>query len=379
VARLGVIARDLAGAIEFGALLGRSGVETVVAIGLPDVALPDTEAVAVALATRDAPAGRVVAESLAACEALLAAGARQIVQLVDPGFEGEAIGPVADALLRRLQSGFTAIAPGAPYSGRSVYLGHLFIGTALAGGEPNLPRRLAAQTDAPVALIPFRIMEEGSAAIRREMSRLAEAGRRYAIVDSLTDEHLVALGEAAAAQALLVGGPGLALGLSGRPDQRVPLTKAGEERPSGPGVVLAASGARATIAQLGLARLHCPTLDLGGATSVAEVLDWALPRLSEDVPLVIAAAPVRTDAPGMPEMLAALAEALVAQGVRRLLVAGEAASAAVVARLGIRQLRVGAEIDHGLPWCRVPETGLRLALKPGASGGRDMLLRAFEA
>jgi uncharacterized protein YgbK (DUF1537 family) len=230
-----------------------------------------------------------------------------------------------------------------------------------------------------VALIPFRIMEEGSAAIRREMSRLAEVGRRYAIVDSVTDEHLVALGEAAAAQALLVGGPSLALGLSATPDPRVPLTKAGEERPSGPGVVLAASGARATIAQLGLARLHCPTLDLEEAMSVAEVLDWALPRLSEDGPLVIAAAPVRADAPGMPEMLAALAEALVAQGVGRLLVAGEDASAAAVARLGIRQMRVGAEIDPGLPWCLVPETGLRLALKPGASGGRDMLLRAFEA
>ncbi|MFH5925270.1 four-carbon acid sugar kinase family protein [Roseomonas xinghualingensis] len=377
MAQLGIIADDLAGAIECGAILMRQGMSTAVAIGLPEDALPEADALAIVPRTRNAPVTQAVAESLAACEALLAAGTRQILQLVDPGFEGAAIAPVTDALLRRLQASFAAIAPGAPSSGRTVYLGHLFTGTALAGGEPNLPRRLAMQADAPVALIPFRIMEEGAGAIRREMSRLVEAGRRYAIADSLTDEHLLALGAAAAAQALLVGSPGIALGLPknfGHPSLgSIPA----EDVPDGPAAVLAASGARATIAQLGLARLYCPTLDLDGTLGATEALDWAAAQKPEDGPLVIAASPTAADAPGTGELLAALAEGLVAQGVTRLLIAGEAAFPAVVERLGIRQLRIGAEIDSGLPWCTVAGSGLHILLKPGAAGRRDILLRAF--
>ncbi len=50
-------------------------------------------------------------------------------------------------------------------------------------------------------------------AIRQAMTALKEQGRRYAIVDAVSDAHLVAIGEAAEHHALITGGSGVAMGL----------------------------------------------------------------------------------------------------------------------------------------------------------------------
>ena len=50
------------------------------------------------------------------------------------------------------------------------------------------------------------------------------------------------------------------------------------------------------------------------------------------------------------QTLALIAEELVARGVRRLVVAGGETAGAVVSRLGVRRLRIGGEIDPGVPW-----------------------------
>ncbi|MBX9699741.1 MAG: hypothetical protein K2X74_09900, partial [Acetobacteraceae bacterium] len=84
--------------------------------------------------------------------------------------------------------------------------------------------------------------------------------------------------------------------------------------------------------------------------------------------------------------MAAIAEGLVAAGVRRLVVAGGETSGAVVRRLGVAALRIGPEIDPGVPWT-FAETGsaggaepvhLHLALKSGNFGARDFFLKAFD-
>ena len=49
--------------------------------------------------------------------------------------------------------------------------------------------------------------------IRHTMTGLKESGWRYAIVDAVSDAHLVAIGEAAADHALITGGSGIAMGL----------------------------------------------------------------------------------------------------------------------------------------------------------------------
>ncbi|MBC7800287.1 MAG: hypothetical protein H7Z10_06680, partial [Gemmatimonadaceae bacterium] len=75
-----------------------------------------------------------------------------------------------------------------------------------------------------------------------------------------------------------------------------------------------------------------------------------------------------------------IAEGLVAAGVRRMVVAGGETSGAVVGRLGVKRLRIGSEIDTGVPWTYAEGSGppLLLALKSGNFGGRDFFLQAFE-
>jgi len=80
------------------------------------------------------------------------------------------------------------------------------------------------------------------------------------------------------------------------------------------------------------------------------------------------------------QTLAHIAEDLVARGVRRLVVAGGETAGAVVSRLGVRSLRIGVEIDPGVPWTYA-EGGaapLLLALKSGNFGARDFFIKAFE-
>ncbi|MGY4803736.1 3-oxo-tetronate kinase [Teichococcus aerofrigidensis] len=412
---LGCIADDLTGATDLAAMLVAQGMTTVQRIGVPHGPLPEADAAVIALRSRTAPAADAVAASLAACEALLAGGARQIFLRCGLAFdstEAGNIGPVADALLRRLQSGFAVVCPAFPAQGGSVFQGHLFLGGALLSEsgmahhprtpmrDANLPRLLSRQTEGGVGLLPFAVVEQGPPAIRRAITQMREGGRRYAVADALTEAHLRDLGAACADHALIVGSTGLAMGLPenfraggllpDRPD-------AGAlPPPRGAMAVLAGSCSRAALAQVGLARLHLPVLELDvlampdAAALAAEAESWMRDRLSEERPVVIA-----TSAPAgkvaalrarlgqeaadalVGEALARIAALLVARGVGRLLVSGEDTAEAVLRRLGIDSLRVGPQIEAGLPWTRAEPDGPWLALAPGQSGARDLFLKAF--
>jgi uncharacterized protein YgbK (DUF1537 family) len=62
-----------------------------------------------------------------------------------------------------------------------------------------------------------------------------------------------------------------------------------------------------------------------------------------------------------------------------MVVAGGETSGAVVTALGITGLRVGAEIDPGVPWtASLADPPIALALKSGNFGGDDFFLKAFE-
>jgi 3-dehydrotetronate 4-kinase len=413
---LGCIADDFTGATDLANTLVKGGMTAVQVIGVPTGPLPEADAVIIALKSRTAPVGEAVAQSLAACEALLAAGAKQIFwkycSTFDSTDQGN-IGPVADALLKRLGSGFALACPAFPTNGRTIYLGHLFVGNALLNEsgmenhpltpmtDANLVRVLGRQTDGAVGLVPFTTIEQGAAATRQAMMRLAEQGRRYAIVDAVTDQHLLAIGEAAAQHALVTGGSGVAMGL---PEnfRRAGLLPARGDASSlppmqGMAAVVAGSCSRATLGQIGLARDHVPVLELDAlatpdaAALTAQALEWVAGKLSADRPVVIAAsappekvaalqAKLGRDAAGalIETAMAAIAEGLIARGVGRLVVAGGETSGAVVQRLGVTALRIGPEIDPGVPWTFAEPRGLHLALKSGNFGARDFFLKAFD-
>lgn len=418
MALLGCIADDFTGATDLASMLVRNGMRAVQRIGVPPpgALVPDADAIVVALKSRTAPPEHAVAESLAALAWLRAAGCRQFFFKYCSTFDSTNagnIGPVADALVDALGCGFALACPAFPTNGRTVYQGHLFVGSTLLNEsgmenhpltpmrDANLVRVLSRQTNGTVGLVPFATVSEGAAAIRRAMTALKEQGRRYAIVDAVTDTHLAAIGEAAAGHALVTGGSGVALGLPANFRAAGLLREQGDPaslpEAAGHAAILAGSCSRATLFQIATARAHMATLELDAlatpdaAALTRQGLDWATPLLGNAPVLIAASAPpdkvaalqakLGRDAAGhlVEQALAAIAEGLVAAGVRRLVVAGGETSGAVVQRLGIDRLRIGGEMDPGVPWTYAEGSGpaLRLALKSGNFGGRDFFLRAF--
>lgn len=428
MALLGCIADDFTGATDLASTLVRGGMRTVQLIGVPepgdpapdadapDLDAPDLDAVVIALKSRTAPPHQAVQESLAALAWLQAAGCRQMFFKYCSTFdstEAGNIGPVADALVAALGCGFATACPAFPANARTVYQGHLFVGYALLSEsgmqdhpltpmrDPNLVRVLSRQTDGTVGLVPFATVVRGAAVIRSALATLKEQGRRYAIVDAVTEADLMAIGEAVDGHALVTGGSGMAMGL---PEnfRRAGLLREGDAgalpEVAGHAAVLAGSCSRATLFQVGAARDRVPTLELDAmatpdaAALVAQALTWADGKLGVTPVVIAATAPpdkvaalqarLGREAAGalVENALAGVAEGLVARGVRRMVVAGGETSGAVVGRLGVKRLRIGAEIDPGVPWTYAEGGGppLLLALKSGNFGGRDFFLQAFE-
>ena len=416
---LGCIADDFTGATDLASMLVRGGMRTVQLIGVPGASdpVPDADAVVVALKSRTAPVRQAVAESLAAMQWLRANGCRQFFfkycSTFDSTEEGN-IGPVADALLAALDGGFALACPAFPANARSVYQGHLFVGSVLLNEsgmenhpltpmkDANLVRVLSRQTDGTVGLVPFATVDQGAAAIRKMMTQLKEQGRRYAIVDAVSNDHLISIGEAAAGHALITGGSGVAMGLPENFRKAGVLATQGDPGAlpaiAGHAAVLAGSCSRATLFQIGNARAHVPTLELDALATpdadvlAAQALAWIDGKLGA-APVVIAASSTPDKVAELQERMgreaagemieramAAIAEGLVARGVRRLVVAGGETSGAVVSRLGIKSLRIGPEIDPGVPWTYAEGSGapLLLALKSGNFGAPDFFLKSFQ-
>jgi uncharacterized protein YgbK (DUF1537 family) len=413
---LGAIADDLTGATDLANTLVRRGMRTVQLIGVPTRAVPDAvDAVVVALKTRTTPAAEAVAQSVAALRWLIAADARQFFFKYCSTFDSTDagnIGPVADALLDALGADFTVFCPAFPENGRTIYRGYLFIGDGLLSEsgmrdhpltpmrDPNLRRVLSRQTRNKVGLVPLATVSRGVEAVRADFVRLRQEGCRHAILDAMTDEDLVVLGAALADCRLVTGGSGIALGLPEnfrcagllRREQqadRLPPTP-------GPAAVISGSCSTATLAQVAFMRRTSNVFDVdplalaAGEAIVARALDWAA-QLIGDRPLLVSASAdpdhVRAaqDRLGreragtlVEAALAEIAQGLVRRGVRRFVVAGGETAGAVVKALGVTELRIGPQIDPGVPWTATPaEPRLALALKSGNFGAEDFFLRAI--
>ncbi len=418
MALLGCIADDFTGATDLASMLVKNGMRAVQVIGVPDAGppVPEADAIIVALKSRTAPVRQAVGESLAALDWLKSAGCSQFFFKYCSTFdstEAGNIGPVADALVEALGCGFALACPAFPVNGRSVYMGHLFVGGVLLNEsgmekhpltpmtDANLVRVLSRQTEGTVGLVPYATVDQGAAAIRKAMTGLKEQGRRYAIVDAVSDAHLQAIGEAAENHALITGGSGIAIGLPENFRRAGKLAVSGDPgalpEVEGHTAVLAGSCSRATLFQIGRARERLPTLQLDALATpdaralAKQALDWVDGKLGAVPVLIAASAPPETvaalqaklgrEAAGalIEDALAEVAEGLVARGVRNLVVAGGETSGAVVTRLGVRSLRIGGEIDPGVPWTLAQGSGpaMKLALKSGNFGAPDFFLKAF--
>jgi uncharacterized protein YgbK (DUF1537 family) len=372
--------------------------------------------VVVALKSRTIAADEAVRQSQAALAWLRAQGARQILFKYCSTFDSTDrgnIGPVSEALLAALGADFTIACPALPENGRSVYQGHLFVGEKLLADthmrhhpltpmtDSDLVSVLQRQSRSPVGLVPYAVVDRGPEAIRACFAELRAAGVRQAIADALSERHLLALGAAAADLALVTGGSGIAIGLpenfrrqrllaAGAPADRLPHTP-------GLAAILAGSCSAATLGQIERHRAAGrPTFVLDpigladGGDDVVRALAFAREHLAAGPVLIGSSAPPEEVAKvqerlgrerasaAIEDAMAAIARGLVAEGVRRLVVAGGETAGAVVAALGIKGLRIGPAIDPGVPWTTsLGEPPLALALKSGNFGAPDFFIKAF--
>ena len=418
---LGCIADDYTGASDLANTLTRCGLRTVQTIGVPsdDLKLPEVDAVVVSLKSRSIEAGLAVSRSRAAEKWLRGRGAEHVLFKICSTFDSTDagnIGPVMDALRADCGDAMVLVTPAFPETGRTVYMGNLFVGSVPLNESPlkdhplnpmhdsNLVRVLARQSQTKISLVDLAVIARGRDAVRARLAELAAKGFGAAIVDAVFERDLETTGQVALDHRLSVGASGFGLGLaralvaSGRV-KAAASTAVSDAAVGGPAACLAGSCSQATLQQVAKAETVMPVLHLdpeqivAGKDEARRALAWAKDRLKEGPVLVasssmpdqVAALQARhgRDATGhaIEQAMADIAEGLVQSGVRRLVVAGGETSGAVVDRLGIPGFLVGAEIAAGVPALRAvgAKNGeMLLALKSGNFGGPEFFADALE-
>jgi 3-dehydrotetronate 4-kinase len=413
---LGCIADDFTGATDLANTLVSEGMRVIQVFGVPaqGLELPDSDALIVALKSRSIPAAEAVKLSLDSLAWLQEQGCERFLfkycSTFDSTPEGN-IGPVTSALMRALGTKNTIACPAFPDNGRAVYQGHLFVyGKLLSESgmenhplnpmtDSNLVRWLQRQTQDRVDLLPLNVVEQGAVALWEAMNGDdSEETESISVVDTINNIHLRDLGTALRDLPLLTGGSGVALGLPDayRDSGLLPGLRGGTSFPDvqGKEAILAGSCSAMTLKQIEYMKERCPSCQLlaedllSDSSLVEDVLRWAEPLLDNGPVLiyssaqseVIKAAQKETPDIGarFEKALAAVAQGLVSRGVRRLVVAGGESSGAVVTALEVTGIKIGPQIDPGVPWVEtLGEHPLALALKSGNFGRENFFEKAL--
>jgi 3-dehydrotetronate 4-kinase len=415
--KLGCIADDFTGATDLANNLVRSGMKTVQIIGTPDSDQAiEADAVVIALKSRTTPVKEAVAESLLALGWLQRQGAQQIYfkycSTFDSTPEGN-IGPVTEALMQALNNDFTIATPAFPDNKRTVFKGYLFVGDGLLNEsgmqnhpltpmtDANLVRVMQAQCQRKVGLIDHIVVAKGTQAIASKIAQLRAEGIQIAIVDAISNQDLIAMGAAFKSLPLLTAGSGVAIGLadnfglSANPQaSALPPTTGFKAIISGSCSIATNAQVKHFIAQGGAAMAVNP-LELSAPEQIlTKAIEWAKKHYSQQPahatkpiliystgePSAVKAVQEKLGVANAGELventLAAICQGLVTIGVKQLIVAGGETSGACVKGMGVQALRIGAQIDPGVPWCYT-DTGIHLALKSGNFGTEDFFTKSF--
>lgn len=416
---IGVIADDFTGASDIANTLakglpGQGGLHTVQYLGVPaGKSDPLVEAGVIALKSRSIEATEAIEQSLAAMRWLLDQGCRQIVFKYCSTFDSTPdgnIGPVGEAMAEALGVKGVVACPAFPGAGRTVYQGHLFVHDRLLNesGLENHPlnpmidsdirRWLRRQTKGEVGHVDTSIIRRGADALKDALEREATADRTLVIVDAISDEDLVAIGKAVADHRLITGGSGIALGLAANLIEQGLAKGAGSGTigQGGPEAILAGSCSGATRGQIDLHVQNHPALaiDVEGVMNgmmTPQILTAFLLENTGKAPLAYSSGtPEQVQAmqtrfgrenvaSKLDDLFAQTAINLVNSGIRRLVVAGGETSGAVVSALDLGALKIGGEIDPGVPvLLSNGEKPVALALKSGNFGSPDFFTKALQ-
>ncbi|MBY5420299.1 3-oxo-tetronate kinase [Rhizobium leguminosarum] len=418
---LGSIADDYTGASDLANTLTKNGLRTVQTVGIPhpSLALPDVDAVVVSLKIRSVPASDAVAAAASAERWLRQRGAGHVLYKICSTFDSTDagnIGPVTEALSEAAGGDIVLVTPAFPETGRTVYLGHLFVGGQPLNESPlkdhplnpmhdaNLVRVLTRQSRNAVGLIDLAAVAAGPGAVKARLDSFRTAGVTAVIADAIFERDLETLGEVALETPVSTGASGLGLGLaralvrSGRISSGGATTADAIRPVGGLSAIVAGSCSKATLHQLDVAERSMPVLRLdperllAGPDEIATAISWAGERISAGPVVIAASAAPETvsrlqslygrEASGhaIETATSIIVAELVERGVRRLVIAGGETSGAAVDRLAIPAFLIGPEIAPGVPVLRTvgnAQGDMLLALKSGNFGGEDFFTAAL--
>jgi uncharacterized protein YgbK (DUF1537 family) len=430
----GAVADDDTGASDLAGMLAEQGLRTLLVIDLPTQSRfaewsADYHAVVMAEGTRNLRPAEARARTRSALQLLKSRDPRafqlKYCSTFDSTPEGN-IGPTIDAALEELGEEFTVALPALPVNGRTTYQGYHFVHDRLLSDSPmrahpltpmtdaNLVRHLGRQTTRRVGLAPYASVEAGAAELGRRFERLRADGFSIALVDCLSDAHVETVCRAAADLRLVTGGSAFGQGLPAVWRERgwvaaldVRTATLSSSATEGRGrLVVAGSCSVATRAQnrwfeaggapafrvepralLGgdfkraslvanvrghlAAGRDCLLYTTDEPAEVARVQTWAAGQ-GLDVPAL-----GRRIADALADLVAEILEAAPAAGHVN---AGGETSGALCRRLHLGALRVGRNIEPGVPLCyALGRYRLPVVLKSGNFGGADFYGRALAA
>ncbi|HEX8150170.1 MAG TPA: 3-oxo-tetronate kinase [Pyrinomonadaceae bacterium] len=430
----GAVADDDTGASDLAGMLAEKGLRTLLVIDLPERHQLEEwgeghHAVVMAEGTRNLRPAEARARTRSAIRLLKSRDPRafqlKYCSTFDSTPEGN-IGPTIDAALEELGEEFTVALPALPVNGRTTYKGYHFVHERLLSDshmrehpltpmtEANLVRHLSRQTARRVGLAPYESVEAGADELRRRFERLRADGVSVAIVDCLSDAHVETVCRASADLRLVTGGSAFGQGLPAVWRERgwVEESDARTATLSSTGhggrgrLVVAGSCSVATRAQnrwFESRGAHAfrvePRALLGAEFKRASLVESVRGHLAAgrdcllyttDEPSEVArvqswAAGEGMDARSFGERLAyaladLVAEVLEGNAASGLVFAGGETSGALCRRLSLGALRVGRNIEPGVPLCySLGRHRLPVVLKSGNFGGEDFYGRALEA
>ncbi|MFL6211269.1 MAG: 3-oxo-tetronate kinase [Pyrinomonadaceae bacterium] len=427
------VADDDTGASDLAGMLADEGLRTLLIIDLPAAEQfmewsRGQHAVVMAEGTRNLVPAMARERTRAALKLLQARQPHTIQIKYCSTFDSTPagnIGPMIDAALAELHEEFTVALPALPVNGRTTYRGYHFVNGQLLSDSamrqhpltpmtnPNLVDLLGQQTERKVGLASYEVVEAGAAALQACFADLRAQGVGIALVDCLHDVHLDNICRAVEGLRLITGSSAFGIKMPALWRARgliaehaaplplpVPVTQACGC------LIVAGSCSTATLRQnewlvaqggsiiridppdlltdaLDRAQLvararrelaagrHCLLTASGTADEVQQIQAWGAER--------------GLSVPALGEALAyALAdvarEVLSEQRAAGLIAAGGETAGALCRSLSFGALRVGRNIEPGVPLCfSLGRFRLPVVLKSGNFGSADFYGRALQA
>ena len=416
------VADDDTGATDLAGMLAERGMRAVLLLDQPsteefDRWTKDADAVVIGTASRSIDPDEAYRRTREAVS-LLQSSRPQVLAIkycsTFDSTEAGNIGQSIDAAMDQTGAEFTVALPALPVNGRTTYMGYHFVRRQLLSDSamrnhplnpmtnPNLLSHLQGQTKRRVGLVAFPEVQEGPARVQTRLRELKAEGVGIAVLDCTSDRDLEILSQGIRDLPLVTGSSavGIRLPLSWRDTAPEPLCICSDLARKG-FLVAAGSYSDATRRQNEWLSRNGATAVTLDAVALATGADVQIPAecvaaLRSDTVCLLQLSRNREEVhrlfsvQGKTEIQAGeriaagfarvIGEIVNATPPKGLVLAGGETASTIARALGLRALRVGTNIEPGVPLCvTLPPCSVPVVFKSGNFGSDDFYGRAIAA